>query len=358
MPSFLVLSKFGRRTTGILANPDYPAILKCEVEMPTIKLYFDDNYIPLFKNMLYSAMLYKEPNTNFDLVIGVEYNRQNSDDPENQIGGLTPKGQDAVLKFCQQIGVLVVFEEVLSSEEIFSDTDFQRNFSTMQHIPYHSIVARLKMALESRQDFYYFDVDLIMQPGWDSIFTIEPQDSGTVLMAARDSHRKNFNKRADLEHPQHWVMSDKSNKDNYFNSGVIKFLYKPWNEHKISEKLISLLNKIKRGELNSEFGDQDVLNHVTKNNCELLDQTFNVLVHMRGGDPINHYYSLEKKYHPKILHYVGGEKPHTIGQSRKDEYIHLIDSNCDNGFLDHTQNYYYTYFFIQNQRKLFEMYAR
>jgi lipopolysaccharide biosynthesis glycosyltransferase len=326
--------------------------------MPTIKLYFDDNYIPLFKNMLYSATLYKQPNTNFDLVIGVEYKGQNSDDPENQIGGLTPKGQDAVLKFCKQIGVLVVFEEVLSNEEIFSNTDFQRNFSTMQHIPYDSLVARLKMLLAARQDFYYFDVDLIMQPGWDSIFTIKPQDSDTVLMAAQNSFRKNLDKRADFEHPQHWVMSDKSNKDNYFNAGVIKFLYEPWNEHKMSKNLLSLLNKIKRGELSSQYADQDVLNHVTKNNCELLDQTFNVMVHPGGGDPINYYYSLKEKYHPKILHFVGGWKSHTMEQSQKDEIIHVIDYNCDNGFLDHAQNYFYVNFFVQNQRKIFEVNAR
>ena len=39
--------------------------------MRIIKLYFDDNYIPLFKNMLYSAMLYKKESTVFYLVIGI-----------------------------------------------------------------------------------------------------------------------------------------------------------------------------------------------------------------------------------------------------------------------------------------------
>ena len=342
----------------MMAYSESPANLNRGEIVTTIKLYFDDNYIPLFKNMLYSAMLYKQPNTNFDLVIGVEYKIQNSENPETQISGLTPKGQDAVQKFCKQIGVLFVFEEVLSNEEIFSNTDFQRNFSTMQHIPYDSLVARLKMLLAARQDFYYFDVDLIMQPGWDSIFTIEPQDSDTVLMAARNSFRKNLNARADFEHPQHWVMSDKSNKDNYFNAGVIKFLYEPWSEHKMSENLLSLLDKIKTGELSSKYADQDILNHVTQNNFELLDQTFNVLVHPWGGDPINNYSSLEKKYHPKILHFIGGWNAHTMEQSQKDQIIHLTDYNCDNGFLDHAQNYFYTNFFIQNQRKIFEANAR
>jgi lipopolysaccharide biosynthesis glycosyltransferase len=153
-------------------------------------------------------------------------------------------------------------------------------------------------------------------------------------------------------------MSDKSNKDNYFNAGVIKFLYEPWSEHKMSENLLSLLDKIKTGELSSKYADQDILNHVTQNNFELLDQTFNVLVHLWGGDPINNYSSLEKKYHPKILHFIGGWKAHTMEQSQKDQIIHLTDYNCDNGFLDHAQNYFYTNFFIQNQRKIFEANAR
>jgi len=322
--------------------------------MPTIKLCFDDNYIPLFKNMLYSAMLYKEQDTNFDLVIGVANKRQNPDDSETQVDGLTPNGQDAVLKFCRLIGVSVTFEEILSSEEVFTSADFKRNFATMKHIPYFSFIARLIMFINATEDFVYLDVDLIMQPGWDSIFTIEPQNSSTAIMAANDCNRSSLELlRSATEHPQHWVMSDTTN--HYMNSGVMKFNYKAWNEYTISNKLISLLKKIERGEVTTQFSDQDVLNHVTQNNFELLDQTFNVLVAPWGGSSINNYYSLEKKNHPKILHYVGGVKPHAIGQSEKDEMIKIADFNCDKGFLDHAQNYFYIAFFIQNQRKLFEM---
>jgi len=327
--------------------------------MPTVKLYFDDNYIPLFKNMLYSAMLYKEQATNFDLVIGVENKRQNPDDSETQIGGLTQNGKDVVLKFCRLIGVSVTFEEILSSEEVFASEDFQRNLSTcetIQHIPYFSFIARLIMFINATEDFVYLDVDLIMQPGWDSIFSIKPQNPNTAVMAANDCYQSSLELlRSNTEHPQHWVVSEKSNQDLYFNSGVMKFIYKAWNENKNSDKLISLLKKIERGEVATEFGDQDVLNHVTQNDFELLDQTFNVLVHPWAGGPINNYYSLDKKNHPKILHYVGGVKPHTVGQSEKDELIHTADFNCENGYLDHTHNYFYTAFFIQNQRKLFEM---
>jgi hypothetical protein len=82
------------------------------------------------------------------------------------------------------------------------------------------------------------------------------------------------------------------------------------------------------------------------------------MVHPGGGDPINNYSSLEKKYHPKILHFVGGWKSHTMEQSQKDEIIHLTDYNCNNGFVDHAQNYFYVNFFVQNQRKIFEVNAR
>jgi lipopolysaccharide biosynthesis glycosyltransferase len=314
--------------------------------MPTVKTYFDDNYIPLFKNMLYSAILYKEDTTSFDLVIGIEQ--------KNQTGGLTLEGQDSVLSFCRMIGVSVVFEELISSNEIFTSLDFRSNFSTMPHIPYDSLVARLKMMLNAREDFYYFDVDLIMQEGWDRIFSIEPQNTGTVIMASKNSHRRDLDLRADFEHPQHWVMSDKSNKDHYFNAGIIKFISKSWDEGEFNDKLLSLLTKIEKSEIICQFADQDILNHLARNNFELLDQTFNVMVHTWGGDPVNNYYSVEKKHHPKILHYVGGDKLHKIGVDRKDQIIHLLDSNCEMGFVDHAQNYFYTYFFIQNQRKLFE----
>jgi len=324
--------------------------------MPTVKLFFDDNYIPLFKNMLYSAMLYKEQATNFDLVIGVENKRQNPDDSETSIGGLTQNGKDVVLKFCRLIGVSVTFEEILSSEEVFTSEDFQRNFTTMHHIPYFSLIARLIMFTNATEDFVYLDVDLIMQPGWDSIFSIEPQNSSTAIMAANDSNRSSLELfRSNAEHPQNWVMLETSNQDHYFNSGVMKFSYRAWKEFKISDKLISLLKKIERGEVTAEYADQDVINHITQNNFESLDETFNVLVSPWGGSSINNHYSLDKKNHPKILHYVGGVKPHAVGQSEKDELIHTADFNCENGFLDHTHNYFYTAFFIQNQRKLFEM---
>jgi lipopolysaccharide biosynthesis glycosyltransferase len=298
-------------------------------------------------------MLYRHPDTNFDISIGVE--KKQAADPGTQTGGLTRRGQDEVLKFCRLIGVAVAFEEVHSSEEIFNSTDFQRNFSTMQHIPYDSLVARLKMFLEARADFYYFDVDLIMQPGWDSIFTIEPLNSSTAIMAARNTDRISLDERSDPKHSQHWVMSESTNQDHYFNGGVLKFIYRAWDESRINDKLISLLKKIERGDLTSQMADQDVLNHVTRKNIELLDLTFNVLVYPWANGPVNNFYALESEYHPKILHYVGGVKPHAIGQSEKDEMIKIAEFNCDKGFLDHAQNYFYIAFFIQNQRKLFEM---
>jgi len=161
------------------------------------------------------------------------------------------------------------------------------------------------MMMNAKESFLYLDVDLIMQPGWDKILTIEPKHTTTELMAAKNSHRIDLDERGNPEYPQHWVMQNESNTDNYFNSGVIKFFPSAWKSQELSKKLISLLRSVESGELKVRFSDQDVLNQIVRNNFELLDQNLNVMVNTLPGNIVNQYSLLERKHYPKILHYTG-----------------------------------------------------
>jgi len=307
--------------------------------------------------MLYSAMLYKKESTNFNLVIGIsESKSSNPNSPFSSNEGLTAEGRSQVSKFCEAIGANLTFEKIETSEPIFHSNDFRRNFAVMHHIPYASLVARLIMMMNASEEFLYLDVDLIMQPGWDELLTIEPVEKKTALMGVKNSMRINLDQRANPDHPQFWVMSDETNTDDYFNTGVMKFFPKAWKSEELSNKLILLLGRIESGELKVRFSDQDVLNPTVRNNFELLDKNFNVMVHTLSGDIVNTFALLNKSHHPKILHYTGNIKPNEFDEAYKDRVVHLIDHNCSHGFHDHAQNYFYIYFFIHNQRLLWERY--
>lgn len=321
--------------------------------MSVIKCYFNDSYIPLFKNMIYSAVLYKNAATDFNVVICVP---QSSSDrgPFLEGEGLSIDGKALVADFCKAIGVSLSFEELRTDETIFYSEEFKKNFAVVNHVPYSSLIARLIMFMNATQDFIYLDVDLIMQPGWDEIFMEHPKEKNTVLMAAKNHYRANLNKRGHPEHPQYWIMEDSTNTDDYFNSGVIKYFYENWKSQYFTMKLLQLLNRIESGEIKVWLSDQDVLNSISRDHVEILDQYYNVMVHTMGADITNQYFSIEKHRQPRILHFIGGTKPNVFDEEFKNRVVHMIDSNSLNKFHDHAQNYFYIYFFIHNQRLLWE----
>jgi lipopolysaccharide biosynthesis glycosyltransferase len=305
--------------------------------------------------MIYSAMLYKSAATDFNIVICVP---QSSGDRERgpflEGEGLSAEGKTLVAEFCNIIGVSFSFEELRTEEPIFYSEEFKKNFAVFDQVPYSSLIARLIMFINAKKDFIYLDVDLIMQPGWDEILTEYPKEKNTVLMAAKNHYRVHLKERDNPEHPEYWVMENSTNSDNYFNSGVMKYFYENWKSQNFTIKLLQLLKRIEDGELKVWLPDQDVLNSISRDHVEILDQEYNVMVHSDAGDITNEYFSIDKHRWPRILHFVGGTKPNAFDEEFKNRVIRMIDWNSSNKFHDHAQNFFYIYFFIHNQRLLWE----
>ena len=112
-------------------------------------------------------------------------------------------------------------------------------------------------------------------------------------------------------------------KDIYYNAGVLLLNLQEWRERKLEEESFSYYNQM-HGRL--PFNDQDILNHVLRNQTVTLGQRFNFFS--------NYYYfrystllSLDANYgfcetkktfhkakhHPVIVHYAGDERPWIAG---------------------------------------------
>ena len=320
-------------------------------EIMKIKVFFDDRYIPLFKNMLYSAVLYKKPGTNIQLDIGIWRSSE-----ENAIRGvLSREGQIEVASFCQKIGIDHEFTDLAPVADKY---DFIRLelLAGISHIPPASILARLFFVLEATEDFLYLDVDLILQLGWDELLETSPQSSDTCLMAAPDRAEELWKQRNDPNHSQYWILNGADHR-RYFNAGVFRFVYKGWVSKNRSALLIDCLKKIQNRELSVNHGDQDILNYVANGYLEILETTFNsqIFADLKFKYQPNKYSYPDQKYSPKILHFITFEKPAFFDLEKKRMYLQISDNNSRGGYAERTENFFYMYFFIENQRILWEL---
>lgn len=316
-----------------------------------IKLFFDDKYIPLFKNMLYSAVLYKKPTTQIELELGF----WTTSEGNHFSGSLSREGQLEVLNFCKKLGVLFEFknlDEVACKYESISATQLVG----ISHIPPASILARLFFILSAKEDFLYLDVDTIMQPGWDDILKLEPKQTSTALMVVRDRAVELWQGRTDVNSPYYWILGNNDFRQ-YFNAGVFKFIYKGWMANSLSDLLLETIKRIQSGEVKVNYGDQDILNHVAQKNLEMIDPRFNSQIFAdKGYTELTHLYYIPHPDHaPLILHYSIVLKPNFFSLEEKRMYLQIADNNSRGGYGTRVENYFYSYFFIENQRIVWEL---
>lgn len=106
--------------------------------------------------------------------------------------------------------------------------------------------------------------------------------------------------------------------DGYYNSGVLLVNVKRWREEHVQERLMRLLKK-KSGALFAS--DQDLLNGALKGRIHTLMPEFNffpnyryftyrtLLKHAPSYSLVSGEEFLKAKRHPKIIHYMGDERP-------------------------------------------------
>ena len=295
-----------------------------------IKVYFDDNYLEAFKNMIYSAVVSKKHQTELVLEVGL-WGEKGSN--------LSFESRRSILDFCRRLGVEVDFLTLRH----FSDRLQSESYG--ERIPVDSLFARLSMLIESESDFLYLDVDLLLQPGWDDLLTLSSTDPNIALMGVQDLW---------LRH--HGVTQDEKFGDFYLNSGVFVCFHDRWKFYDLSQVLLETVSQVDKSEIHIHHSlyDQDILNIVSAKNKGAVDKTFNCQINPAPNGPINEYYRLSTDYHPKIIHFIGGVKPFNDLGKIKHDILNMADSNATLGYIDSVLHYYYLYYFFQNQRKIWE----
>jgi lipopolysaccharide biosynthesis glycosyltransferase len=303
-----------------------------------IKVYFDDHYLEPFENMIYSATLYKKKSTVINLEVGLW---------GKQAMNLSATSRNRIEKICS---ALEVSQKFLTLEE------FEENsFDTLgKIIPLDANLARLDFCLNSKEDFLHLDVDLIMQPGWDELLNLFNLEEGSAISAVPNNDAwGNVSERTDSNHPQHWVTKVKNDSNFYFNAGVFIFHHRTWNSENLSELLKSTLADVASGKIQTQFGDQDILNFVTNGFKNSLPSKYNLQVNENVGESaINSFFIPNTELQPRILHYAGPSKPWKFETEHMAAINRVNDYNSKQGYVDTLMNFFTPYFFIQNQRRI------
>ena len=92
---------------------------------------------------------------------------------------------------------------------------------------------------------YYIDADIICLKDADSFFCINLEDN--IIAAVPDSEKMNNKRNKALNLGQHI----------YFNAGILIIDIEKWNNNKISDKILTVINKYKNI---IKYEDQDALN--------------------------------------------------------------------------------------------------
>jgi lipopolysaccharide biosynthesis glycosyltransferase len=158
--------------------------------------------------------------------------------------------------------------------------------------------------------------------------------------------------RSNAGHPQHWATLLGEGSDFYFNGGVFIFHHQNWKTQELNAELLRTLYLVDTGEFTTVFGDQDILNFVTRGFKRKFPRMYNSLISTAAGEfAINSFFDPNKDQ-PRILHFAGEQKPWKCSVEEVHRISKMSDENSKMGYVDHVQNFYFQYFFIQNQRKI------
>ena len=301
-----------------------------------LKVFFDDNYLPPFKTLLYSAFSNKKAETPIEIVAGLW--RDN----------LSQLSIATIQAYGEKLGFNITFEELGNWSPIL-DENIRNPYG---HIPDDSAKIRLEYLVNSTEDFIYMDVDMLLLPGWDDIFQPAQFPTHHVIGVVPDSMTT---KRNNVRYPPtENAKNARDGLDFYFNSGLMIVNAKAWHEKDMTGKLATTLRKISEGSIEVDWVDQDALNLVTAGFKFPLNRTFNTMIHPWTEEFTNEFYSPDRSLQPKILHFVASPKPWNMENSLREELLRLAQENARAGFVDSIGNWYHMYFFYDNQRVLWE----
>ena len=163
------------------------------------------------------------------------------------------------------------------------------------------------------KDFLWLDSDLLLEPGWDSIFDVVPQNKkqvNYVIAAVRDRIATSALLRKESKNSA-FLFND----ERYFNCGLMWLSPRAWKANKFDQRWEDVIRKDK--DLGLQFIDQDILNYMLRDHVALLPHKFNYM----PGDLIDDA--------PKITHYAGYPKPWVLSARAKSLYLMTEAINWD-----------------------------
>lgn len=109
---------------------------------------------------------------------------------------------------------------------------------------------------------YYVDADIVCLKDADIFFNISLEDN--IIAAVPDSEKMNKKRNKALNLRQHI----------YFNAGVLIIDIKKWNDNKISDKILTVINNYRN---TIKYEDQDALNIVLSKKVKYISKKFNCI---------------------------------------------------------------------------------
>lgn len=142
----------------------------------------------------------------------------------------------------------------------------KRFFEDMPSVHVVSLAAYFRILLpvivDSIDILFYIDADIICLKDASSFFDIKLNEN--IIAAIPDNKKMNKKRNNSLKLKQHI----------YFNSGVLIIDIKKWNKNRISDKLITVINKYKKI---IKYEDQDALNIVLSKKVRYISKNFNCI---------------------------------------------------------------------------------
>ena len=155
------------------------------------------------------------------------------------------------------------------------------------------------------KDFLWLDSDLLLAPGWDSIFDEVPQSqrqTSHVIAAVQDRIATSALLRKESKNSAFL-----NNSDHYFNCGLMWLSPRAWKANRFNRQWGDVIRNDK--ELGLQFIDQDILNFMLRDHVALLPHKFNYM----PGDLIDE--------DPFITHFAGYPKPWVLSARAKSLYL-------------------------------------
>ena len=224
---------------------------------------------------------------------------QNSATPIHMIAGdlnqsLSSADKEFMKDYAKHIGLS------LELTDLTMPTDLTKKLGKSVH-GYFSLLFLDKLS----KDFLWLDSDLLLEPGWDSIFDEVPQNKkqvSSVIAAVQDRVATSALLRKESKNSA-FLLND----ERYFNCGMMWLSPRAWKANKFDQQWKDVIRKDK--DLGLQFIDQDILNYMLRDHVAILPHKFNYM----PGDLIDET--------PLITHYAGYPKPWVLSARAKSLYL-------------------------------------